>query len=134
MSAADKTSPDFYDRALKNIYRNLYVLAAAGSAGFTWWRGWRWGVGFLIGSAAVIGLFAWFHRAVNALGVNKEPRGAAAMAWAIGLRYVLIGALAYGILNNLGVNRTAFLAGLLILAPAVLIEILTELFNDIYGT
>lgn len=126
------TTPDaFYASAIRRIYRNIGALAGAGTIAAFAWKGWTAGAGFLFGAAVSWFAFAAFHHLANRLGSSPEaPRGQAkqfAVAWMIGFRWVAVGATGYGIIKYLGINKVALLAGLMVLAAAVLAEILFEL-------
>jgi len=126
----------FYSQALRRIYRNVIVLGAAGALVAAVLQGPLFGLGFLVGAAAGLLTFGWFHflagglsaAATDDAGAFTPSRGKRAIVWALAMRYVLFGAAAYVMLNYLGIGNVAFLLGLLILAPAVLFEILTEIF------
>src|SRR5262249_24046705 len=90
--------------------------------------GWRGGSGFLLGALISYLNFHWLKRTVYALGEvasGKPPR--ARMAVFLGLRYLLLGLAAYGILKLSEISLTALLAGLFVPAAAVILEILIEL-------
>ena len=133
MTGAD--DDQFYARALKRIYRNLIAVAAAGAVAGAIARGLLFALGFAAGAIGAILTFVWFHHLASALVAAAtgearaaEPtRGKRAMAWALGMRYLLFAAAAYVMLKYLGISSVAFLLGLLIIAPAILIEILTEI-------
>ena len=135
MTTAAAPDDQFYTRALKRIYRNLIGLAVAGGIVAAVLKGPLFGVGFVVGSLGAILTFGWFHYLASGLSaaatgeedVLKPSTSKRAIAWALGLRYLLFGAAAYVMLKYLGISNVAFLLGLLIVAPAVLIEILTEI-------
>lgn len=124
----------FYRDAIRRVYRNLIAIAVLGAVAAAIHSGYLFGLGFLAGAAGALATFGWFHHLAGGLTVAATGQTAAppspskrAIAWALGMRYLLLGAVAYGMLNYLGINPKAFLLGLLILAPAVLLEILTEI-------
>lgn len=126
----------FYSKALRRIYRNVIALGILGAivAGFR--EGPLFGLGFLVGAAAALLTFGWFHLLAGGLTatatgeeeVFTPSRSKRAIVWALAMRYLLFGMAAYVMLKYLGISNVAFLLGLLILAPAVLLEILTEIF------
>lgn len=134
-TAAPATDDQFYARALKRIYRNLIGLGIAGAIAAAVLKGPLFGLGFVVGSLGAVVTFGWFHYLASGLSavatgeedVLKPSTSKRAIAWALGMRYLLFGALAYVMLKYLGISNVAFLLGLLIVAPAVLIEILTEI-------
>lgn len=118
---------EFYERALRRIYRIIVVLGLAGSVVGAWYGGVWWGAGFLAGAAGSFISFHSLHRLAGALGPQSEDPGMARRAWLFGMRYVLIGAAAYGILKYSEIRVEALVAGLLVAVGAVLVEILFEL-------
>ncbi len=121
------TGDQFYAAAYRRIYRNLGALAIIGAIAAAIWKGWLFGLGFLAGGLGALAIFGWFHYLGSALGGDGPARSKRALAWAAGMRYLLLGAVAYAMIKYLGISNVSFLLGLSILAPAVLIEILTEL-------
>lgn len=100
--------------------------AAAGGAVF----GWRWGAAFMLGSLASWANFHWLKRFVMALSEasatpGKSPRKRVAVIF--GLRYLLLAAGAYAIVNYSEFSLAAALAGLFVVVAAVVIEIVFEL-------
>ena len=120
------TSDDerFLDRAVERIRKAMFALSAGGALAAFAWRGWTWGAGFALGSAASYLNFRWLKQIVDALGGGRVKRRVAVMA---GLRYVLMGAGGYVILKYSSVSLPAALAGLFVSAAAVIVEILFEL-------
>lgn len=126
----------FYSKALRRIYRNVIALGILGAivAGFR--EGPLFGLGFLVGAAAALLTFGWFHLLAGGLTATASgdeevftpSRSKRAIVWALAMRYLLFGVAAYVMLKYLGISNVAFLLGLLILAPAVLLEILTKIF------
>jgi hypothetical protein len=111
-------------RALRRIGRTMWLLAAAGAIGLTVWRGWTWGVGWLIGSALSALNFRWMKQMADGLGrEGAKPRKAVFL----GMRYLLLGGGLYVILKFTAISVPAALAGLFLLVAAVLLEILFEL-------
>lgn len=109
------------------------AIALAGAIGFAISRGPWWGLSFLVG-AALSGASFWLtHLVVQHLGpqTSKDDPPSASDATLMGMRYVILGAAAYGTIRYLGLHLEAVLAGLLVAAAAALIEVLYEL---IHGT
>lgn len=124
------TPDQFYQDAIRRIYRIIAFLAAAGAvAGLAW--GWRASVGFALGAAISWFAFSAFHFLAGRLGRSPDKPADQgrhfAVAWMIGFRWIAVGLAGYVIIEVLGVNKGAFLAGLTVLGAAVLIEILFEL-------
>ena len=118
----------FLDRALARIHLWIMVLTASGTAAGAFRGGWRWAVGFLVGAGASWINFRWLSRMVNSLGeaaAGKPPRTRVAVL--LGLRYLLLVAVGYAILNYSKLSLVAGLTGLLVPAAAVIAEILFEL-------
>jgi hypothetical protein len=118
---------EFYERAIRRIYRNLVALSLAGTLAAAALKGTAVGAGFLIGGGGAILLFYWFHRLVSGLSGTSARRPPLWLAWGIGFRYLIIGGAAYVMMKYLGINSVALVAGLLVIAPAILVEILYEL-------
>jgi hypothetical protein len=116
------------ERATGRVFQLSVGLMAAGAIGYFLARGWRGGSGFLLGSAIAYLNFRWMRRLVDALGDSapkKKPKSW--MAVLLGLRYLLLGLIAYAILRFSEISLTATLAGLFVPAAAVILEILIEL-------
>jgi hypothetical protein len=114
--------------AVRRIMRLTLALTAAGTVIYFALDGWRGAAGFLIGGAAAYLNFHWLKRTVNALSeavAGSPPRTGVAVI--LGLRYVLLGIVAYAILNYSEVSLTAFLVGLFAPTAAVILEIVFEL-------
>ncbi len=94
------------------------------------WKGWTWAVAYLLGAAASYLNFHWLKRVVDALGGTAEARPSPRFAILIGLRYLLLGAGAYVIVNFTSLSLPAALIGLFVPVAAVILEIIFEL---IYG-
>ena len=120
-------------RVLRRIYWLMFAIAAAGVViGFAW-RGLPVAAGYAVGALASLVSFRVFHRIAERLGSTEEgqaPRKRLAIA--IGLRYLIFGAVAYVIVKYFEVSVIAVLVGLLVSAAAVILEILYELIH--YGT
>jgi hypothetical protein len=118
----------FEDRAVERIQRWTLALGIAGSAAGTVAFGWRWGLAFLLGASASWLNFRWLKRFVTALSqvaAKSPPRKRVAVIF--GLRYLILAAGAYAIVNYSKLSLTAALAGLFVAVAAVIAEILFEL-------
>ncbi|HLN04177.1 MAG TPA: ATP synthase subunit I [Bryobacteraceae bacterium] len=118
----------FLDQALVRIHLFMAFLAVAGVIAGAIRGGWRWAGGFLLGAAASWMNFRWLKQMVHSLGeaaTGKRPKVRGAVF--LGLRYLLLAAAAYVILNYSTLSLTAGLIGLLVPAAAVILEILFEL-------
>lgn len=118
----------FLDRAMARIDRLAAFLTIAGLIAAGIRGGWSWAVGFLLGAAASWLNFRWLKQLVNSLGqaaAGKPPK--ARVAVFLGLRYLLLAAAGYVILNFTKLSVAAGLIGLFVPAAAVILEILFEL-------
>jgi hypothetical protein len=118
------------DRAIRRIQRITFSLGLAGAAVGAAALGWRWGLAFLLGAGASWVNFRWLKQLVTALSDAVESprtRPQKRLALKIGLRYLVLAAGAYAILNYSGLPLAAALAGLLVAVAAVLLEIVFEL-------
>ena len=118
----------FIGRALGRIQVLIVFLSGTGALVTAISGGWRWGLGFVVGAAAGYLNFRWLKKLVDSLGVaihGKPPR--ARVAVLLGLRYLLLAAGGYVILNFSALSLAAALIGLFVPAAAVILEILFEL-------
>jgi hypothetical protein len=113
-------------RALTRIRKLIAALGLGGTAAAFVWRGWPAGGGFALGAAISWLNFRWLHQIVDALAGKGVRKRLAAIA---GLRYLLLGGLAYVILRFSKISRPAALSGLFVTAAAVIVEIIFELRN-----
>lgn len=112
--------------ALSRIRKLIAALGTVGTVAAFLWRGWPAGVGFALGAVISWLNFRWLHQIVDALsgkGVRKR------LALIAGLRYLLLGGLAYVILRFSKISASAALSGLFVTAAAVIVEIIFELRN-----
>lgn len=118
-------------RAVERIWKVSFALSAAGVAGLLLWRGWAWGLGFAFGAAISALNFHWLKRVAVTIGSTQaKPR----VAVVLGLRYVILGAVAYVILKYSAISLYAMFWGLFVAVAAVVIEILFELTYARNGT
>ena len=130
----------FTETALRRITRGMAALAAAGCLACLILRGWKWGLAYLLGAAASCVNFRWLKSVVYSLGAAPDRRSVsrprcagtggrhnARFAILMGLRYALLAAGAYVIVNFTSLSLPAALAGLLVPAAAVILEIVFEL-------
>jgi hypothetical protein len=116
-----------YEAALVRMARGTVALAAAGCLACLILRGWRWALAYLLGAAASYLNFRWLKRVVDALGGALSTRPSPKFAILIGLRYLLLGAGAYAIVNFTSLSLPAALIGLFVPVAAVILEIVFEL-------
>jgi len=113
-------------RALTRIRKLIGAFGIGGTLAAFAWRGWPAGGGFALGAMVSWLNFRWLHQIVDALagkGVRKR------LALIAGLRYLLLGGMAYAILRFSKISRPAALSGLFVTAAAVIVEIIFELRN-----
>jgi hypothetical protein len=118
----------FLDRALARIHNFMAVLGAAGTVASGLYGGWRWMAGFLLGAGASWINFRWLKQLVNSIGetaAKKTPKTRVAVF--LGMRYLLLAAAGYVILNYSTLSLWAALIGLFVPAAAVILEVLFEL-------
>lgn len=117
---------EFFGRALARIGKLMLAMTAAGAAAGLAFGGWRWAGGFALGAAASYLNFTWLKQLVEALG-GGPARGRGSLAVVIGLRYLLLAAGAYVILNFSPFSLAGAFLGLFVPVAAVVAEILFEL-------
>ena len=118
----------FIGRALDRIKFLIVFLSGAGTLAALVYGGWRWALGYMLGTAAGYLNFRWLKKLVDSLGEaagGTPPR--ARVAVFLGLRYLLLAAGGYVILNFTTLSLAAGLIGLFVSAAAVILEILYEI-------
>jgi hypothetical protein len=116
-----------FETALRRIDRVTAALIVIGCLACLILRGWKWGLAYLLGAAASHLNFRWLKRVVDSLGVASRRRPGAKFAILMALRYLLLAAGAYVIVNFTSLSLPAALAGLLVPVAAVILEIVYEL-------
>jgi hypothetical protein len=102
----------------------IWAMAVGGAIGLGIWRGWTWSAGWLVGAVISAWNFRWLKQLAQGLGTDQaKPRKAVFL----GLRWLLLGAGLYVILEYSGISLPAALAGLLVSTAAVIFELLFEL-------
>jgi hypothetical protein len=119
------------EAALHRIYLWIAWLGAVASLALLFWKGWRTSLGFAVG-AGVAGLnFHWIKGAADALMAKftsqPDPQPPKRVAAKFILRYALIAIAGYVIFKYLRVSAAAFLGGLLVVAAAIMAEMIYEL-------
>lgn len=112
----------FYDRALYRLDRIAWGLGGMAVLVLLVLQGWRGGLGCAVAAAGSI----WNLRRIKGIAA-RAGGGGSSSAVLLGLRYVLLGGIAFVIIKYFGVSLLAVFAGLLISVAAVLIEIVYEL-------
>jgi len=118
----------FLARAIGRVQVLMTVLSGTGAVAVLIYGGWRWFVGFALGAVASWVNFRWLQQLANSLGeAAKGKRPKLRLAVILGLRYLLLCASGYVILNFTTLSMAAGLIGLLVPVTAVILEILFEL-------
>ena len=117
---------EFYDRAFRRIDRVAYVLAGLFVIGVLVQQGWRNALGCGIGAVlSFVNLRLWKRVANSISGDGRVPGTGSPVL--LGMRYLLLGALIFVIINYFEVSLLAVLAGLLVSVAAVILEMVYEL-------
>jgi hypothetical protein len=112
------------ETAINRIRNVMIAFTAVGAIALFVWRGWSWSAGWLLGCAASGLNYHWLRRVTESVGARPAKDHQAIL---LGVRYLLLGGGAYVILKYTAISLPATLAGLLVPAAAVIVEILIEL-------
>jgi hypothetical protein len=119
------------EAALHRIYLWIAGLAAAGTLAALVWRGWPDAVSFAIGSGVAAINFHWIKGAADTMAAKFSERPDAQpprlVAAKFVLRYAVLGLAGYAIFKYLRVSLPGFLAGLLVVAAAIMAEMVYEI-------
>src|ERR1700737_1774899 len=107
----------FYQAVNRRIAWIILALGLSRSLALLIVRGWREGVGFLLGASISYLSFWRWRKVVDALG-SPSAHVRSASFWI--LRFLAMALLVYGIIRFLEVNLAAAVTGLLVSAAAVL--------------
>jgi hypothetical protein len=118
---------DHFRRALARIYRGLMLLATAGAAAVWWNFGWKSAAGFLAGALFALLNLRWLDQLVETVVREDAGKPKRRLVFWLSVRYLVFAAGAYVMMRFLGVSLLAPLAGMLMAAGAVVLEILYEL-------
>jgi hypothetical protein len=121
-----------YSGALPRILRTMVVIAVVLPIGVCVWFGWRSALGLACGCLVAYLNFRWLKRGVEALadrvvGAGKTQSSKGIVGRFL-LRYVLMGAVAYGILTVSPTSLYGFLAGLFSPVAAIACEAAYEAY------
>jgi hypothetical protein len=125
----------FYSGALDRI-RNFMIALALGLSAATAWKFGRWAaLGFLLGCVIAYLNFHWLKSGVAGLAdrvtsTGKRQSGAGIVARFL-LRYILLGAAAYGILTSFPASLRGLFAGLFLPVGAIACEAAFELYTAV---
>lgn len=125
-------SESFYSGALERIRNSMIALAILLSAA-AWWKFGRWSaLGFLLGCTISYLNFQWLKSGVSGLADrvtnSGKPQSGKGIVARFLLRYVLLGAAAYGILTSFPASLRGLFAGLFLPVGAIACEAAYELF------
>ena len=133
ISAATPASSDsFYGGALIRIRNFMVVLAVAFSVA-AWWKFGRWAAaGFALGCVIAYLNFHWLKSGVSGLADrvtnSGKPQSGKGIVARFVLRYLLLGAAAYGILTSFPASLRGLFAGLFLPVGAIACEAAYELY------
>lgn len=127
-----EASDGFYGGALIRIRNFMVVLAVAFSAA-AWWKFGRWATaGFALGCIIAFLNFHWLKSAVSGLADrvtnSGKPQSGKGIVARFVLRYLLLGAAAYGILTSFPASLRGLFAGLFLPVGAIACEAAYELY------
>src|SRR3984957_14584476 len=131
-AVAPSPSDAFYSGALDRIRNFMLALAAAFSAA-AWWRFGRWtAAGLVLGCGLADLNFHWLKSGVSGLAdratnTGKRQSGAGIVARFL-LRYLLLGAAAYGILASFPASLRGLFTGLFLAGGAIACEAVYDLY------
>lgn len=118
-----RSERDFYRQVIGRISLIILILGSIGTVALTAIKGLNIGLGFLIGAALSYLSFWRWQQVVSAIGPGSGKKS----PWMFILRILALGVAAYVIIKFLGLNVGAVLAGLLVSAASVIIELIYEL-------
>lgn len=119
------------DRAVARVRVFIGLLTLIGFAVLLVAKDATWAVSFLGGAVVSALSFHVMHRFVMAIGPGGVTKPSTFRIVLLGARYLLIGAVVYGMMRLFGLHLLAALCGLLVTAAATFLEVLYEL---IHGT
>ena len=118
-----RSERDFYSQVIGRISLIILILGSIGTVALSAIKGLNIGFGFLIGAALSYVSFWRWQQVVSAIGPGSGKKS----PWMFILRILALGVAAYVIIKFLGLNVGAVLAGLLVSAASVIIELIYEL-------
>jgi hypothetical protein len=114
---------DVYQRIVRRITRCIFLIGLLGSVALGVAKGLGFGVGFLLGASLSYVSFWRWKKVVDGLG--GPPKRRSIGLWL--LRFAVLIAAGYAIVNYLEVTPVAVFLGLLVSAAAVVISVIFEL-------
>jgi hypothetical protein len=118
-----ESDPLFHERALRRIARLIVAIGLVGALVAGIWRGVAVALSFLAGAAGSYASFWGWRQVAAAISPGAKPRSARFFI----VRLLVFIAAAWVIIRFLGLKVAAAVAGLLVSAAAILLEILYEL-------
>jgi len=118
-----RSDPDFYSQVTGRISLIILILGGIGTAAAAAVKGIHIAFGFLIGAALSYLSFWRWRQVVSAIGPGSGKKS----PWMFILRILALGIAAYVIIKFLDLNVGAVLAGLLVSAASVIVELIYEL-------
>lgn len=122
----------FYAGAERRIVRFMVACFLLSAATLWYWRGSRFALGFLVGSAVAFVNLIWLKQITTAFVERFGGATATTSGWGVALRFVLryalIGLLAYGMLTNRPASISGFLTGLFLPVAAFFCEAVFECY------
>jgi hypothetical protein len=130
------SADNFYSGAAGRIGRFMVGIAVALSA-MAWWKFGRGpALGFACGCAVAYLNFHWLKRGVTGLADRitnaGKPQSSKGIVARFLLRYVLLGAVAYGILTSFPASLRGLFAGLFLPVGAIACEAAYELYVALF--
>ena len=114
---------DVYQRIVRRITWFILVFGLLGGVALGVAKGVGFGVGFLLGASLSYVSFWRWKKVVDALGGPQKRRS----MWQWVLRFAVLIAAGYAIVNYLEVTPVAVFLGLLVSAAAVVVSVIYEL-------
>lgn len=125
----------FYSGALNRIRHSMIVLAFALSAAAWWKFGRSAALGFFLGCVIAYLNFHWLKSGVSSLADRvtdtAKPQSGKRIVARFLLRYLLLGAAAYGILTSFPASLRGLFAGLFLPVAGIACEALYELYASV---
>jgi len=111
------------DISERRVLRLTMALGGMGAAAVLARYGWRDGLGFAVGAGLSYWSFRSWGRLAETVGASGKAPAMGSAAF-LALRYVLIGAAIYAIVEGLGSTPGALIVGLLVSFVALIFELL----------
>lgn len=119
-----RSEDDIYVRFIRRVTQAIVVIGISASATAAAVRGWRYGLGVLLGACISYVSFWRWQRVVEAIGPKATVKRSVV---SLLVRFAVLAAALYVMIKHLEVNPVAVFLGLLVAAAAVLVSIVLEL-------